>query len=793
MSKHLFKKTGFIAISIIVIFALIFAIIFLLKINLNKKPKSSPSSNVIFKSGNIFYLDSNGQRQPIDTKIVKSTDPDYGYMNVTNTIKTYFPKNLDSSNNVKVTSHDASIEFSIVSDLTIKKYDNKNEESIIAKKSINDLNQSVGQIDSKTSDKNIFSYPKIYQNNDKYIDINYTIYNNKLSEEIILNKFQDFPELTQHIKLTNAYAKVEGSQINFYNLKTNKFIWYISPPEMYEQKNKNQINYGLYYDLKCDDSNTSIDKCLKLSLTKKFTTDGRSWLSDPSRQYPVVIDPVINNADALTDWATTDSTAFNISLSSTIKYEGTNSIMINCTSDNSCWGISGSCDTGCNVATTTPATVYTTCSSSSCGSGYWSGSGTCSGSSISSNGGYSSCSGPGSQCGYDPGTPSCCTDDQWDTTCQYPCTCDDQYCIYWQSGTPPSYTYYYDGSGATYYAYSISGSCSTNGTGSCYWVSGWTSGTYYYTGCGGCNSGSYSGYSSYGSCSWIAGPVSYNVSGAVTRLTGSGTCNSSGSGTCFKLTQDGSNTYTSSGSCPSSACNGAAQRYQLNSNCSWINKSALDDSVTLTKASPVDLSTSDSITFWVYAVGKTGTFMQFGFGEGTTLAQTTNFSVGNTNIWEQKTWDISGISAASRDAVTKFTFKNINYNIGYTFYFDDIQYTIVPTPTPTPAATAPTKCLINESENDTFLTPFWQDNSPDEDGFKLEKSTNGGAFTQIQTLGAGVTGYQDTSISQGNTYAYRVRSYKGSENSDYCTTDTLNLGSGSLQMEGLQLEGIRLN
>jgi titin len=62
----------------------------------------------------------------------------------------------------------------------------------------------------------------------------------------------------------------------------------------------------------------------------------------------------------------------------------------------------------------------------------------------------------------------------------------------------------------------------------------------------------------------------------------------------------------------------------------------------------------------------------------------------------------------------------------------------------------------------------WQDNSSDETGFKIERKTGSGSYSQIATVGVNVTSYSNTLLSAGTTYYYRVRAYKGTLNSDYC-------------------------
>ena len=62
----------------------------------------------------------------------------------------------------------------------------------------------------------------------------------------------------------------------------------------------------------------------------------------------------------------------------------------------------------------------------------------------------------------------------------------------------------------------------------------------------------------------------------------------------------------------------------------------------------------------------------------------------------------------------------------------------------------------------------WVDNSNNETGFKIERSTvTTGPFSQIATVGANVTSYIDANLANGTTYCYRVRAYNGAGDSSY--------------------------
>jgi subtilisin family serine protease len=67
----------------------------------------------------------------------------------------------------------------------------------------------------------------------------------------------------------------------------------------------------------------------------------------------------------------------------------------------------------------------------------------------------------------------------------------------------------------------------------------------------------------------------------------------------------------------------------------------------------------------------------------------------------------------------------------------------------------------------TQVNLSWADNSSDETGFKVERSTDGVAYTQLATLQSNSTSYASTSLSGGKKYYYRVRAYNANGNSAY--------------------------
>lgn len=53
----------------------------------------------------------------------------------------------------------------------------------------------------------------------------------------------------------------------------------------------------------------------------------------------------------------------------------------------------------------------------------------------------------------------------------------------------------------------------------------------------------------------------------------------------------------------------------------------------------------------------------------------------------------------------------------------------------------------------------WNDNSDNEEGFRIERASDSLSFVEIATVGLGVTIYRDEGVSMGGTYGYRVRSF----------------------------------
>ncbi len=88
------------------------------------------------------------------------------------------------------------------------------------------------------------------------------------------------------------------------------------------------------------------------------------------------------------------------------------------------------------------------------------------------------------------------------------------------------------------------------------------------------------------------------------------------------------------------------------------------------------------------------------------------------------------------------------------------------TPPPPAAPTAPS-ALTASAVSSSQIDLGWADNSSNETGFQLERSTDLVNYTVVVLTGANVVRYSDTGRSASTTYYYRVRAVAGTEVSAY--------------------------
>lgn len=160
------------------------------------------------------------------------------------------------------------------------------------------------------------------------------------------------------------------------------------------------------------------------------------------------------------------------------------------------------------------------------------------------------------------------------------------------------------------------------------------------------------------------------------------------------------------------------------------------------------------------------------------VSLTWNASSGATS-YNVKRGTTSQIYDTTAIGVTTISYINTTAVNGITYYYvvsavnsagesgDSAEISATPQSPPTApsglSATAVSKSQIKLS---------WTDNSGNnEDGFKIERSTDGSTFAEIATVGKNVTTFQNTTgLSRNKTYYYRVRAYNSGGNSGYSNT-----------------------
>jgi hypothetical protein len=90
------------------------------------------------------------------------------------------------------------------------------------------------------------------------------------------------------------------------------------------------------------------------------------------------------------------------------------------------------------------------------------------------------------------------------------------------------------------------------------------------------------------------------------------------------------------------------------------------------------------------------------------------------------------------------------------------------TAAPSPSVAAPTALTASEQGNQMVLA--WTDASNNEDGFRIERASDGTNFAQIATVAQNVTTYTDAVPGSSRFVYYRVRAYSGTLNSGYSNT-----------------------
>lgn len=150
------------------------------------------------------------------------------------------------------------------------------------------------------------------------------------------------------------------------------------------------------------------------------------------------------------------------------------------------------------------------------------------------------------------------------------------------------------------------------------------------------------------------------------------------------------------------------------------------------------------------------------------------------------TWTQIAITSAN---ATSFTNSGLSASTTYSYRVratnngGDSGFTNVASATTLAAVTLPSapSGLVATGVSKSRVDLTWVDNASNEQGVKIERSSNGGStWTQVAQVGANVTTFSDLTVSARKTYLYRVLAYNTAGSSAYSNTATVTVPKAAL-------------
>lgn len=99
---------------------------------------------------------------------------------------------------------------------------------------------------------------------------------------------------------------------------------------------------------------------------------------------------------------------------------------------------------------------------------------------------------------------------------------------------------------------------------------------------------------------------------------------------------------------------------------------------------------------------------------------------------------------------------------------------------------APDKLRPNSTAGDK-VTLYWRANGGGETSFRIERAPDGGSFSEIAFVGAGVTSYEDATVSDATGYWYKVRARNADGDSGYSESVSLTTPASSRSLTTLRI------
>ncbi|MBE9463997.1 fibronectin type III domain-containing protein [Dyadobacter subterraneus] len=159
---------------------------------------------------------------------------------------------------------------------------------------------------------------------------------------------------------------------------------------------------------------------------------------------------------------------------------------------------------------------------------------------------------------------------------------------------------------------------------------------------------------------------------------------------------------------------------------------------TAVSAGQIDLSWAD------ISDNETGFEVERGSSENGTFAKIADLGANSSTYSDQNL-------SSQTTYCYRIRAKNASGNSGYA------SPVCATTKVPTITIPRPSGLLTAAAVSPNQINLAWEDNADNEDGFELERSTDGVGFSKITDLGANVTSYQNTDLNASTKYYYRIR------------------------------------
>lgn len=139
----------------------------------------------------------------------------------------------------------------------------------------------IGAPQKSIRQKGKYVYEDLYNG----IDLEYLLIGSNLSEQLILDRYVAVNSIQYDLRLTGLTPALRENEIYFASADSGLPVVHFTQPFLYEKAHPEEKSYGIEYKLE----KTSTGYVL----SKEMTNEGRLWLQDPKRNFPVVIDPSI--------------------------------------------------------------------------------------------------------------------------------------------------------------------------------------------------------------------------------------------------------------------------------------------------------------------------------------------------------------------------------------------------------------------------------------------------------------------------------------------------------------------